>query len=101
MQDMETQQAVTTTPALGAAAVPADHQAKYTWLSNWRALAAAVAIVVVIAVGFGGVAVAERLLPLLFVLPCALMMLMCMRHAGGNKAPGATGAETGPSADQR
>ncbi|MFC7693677.1 hypothetical protein ACFQY5_33240 [Paeniroseomonas aquatica] len=55
----------------------------------------------VIAVGFGGVAVAERLLPLLFVLPCALMMLMCMRHAGGNKAPGATGAETGPSADQQ
>lgn len=98
---METHQAVTISPALGAATVPADHKAKYTWLSNWRALAAAVAIVAAIAVGFGGVAVAERLLPLLFVLPCALMLLMCMRHAGGNKAPGATGAETNPSVDKQ
>jgi hypothetical protein len=47
---------------------------------------------------FGGAGAVQGLLPLLFVLPCAAMMLMCMRHAGGQRQePGKSGEANTPA----
>ncbi len=58
------------------------------WLSGWSGLAVcAVAIVGAVLVfggSLGGTPSAGKLLSLLFLLPCAIMMFMCMRNMGGN-----------------
>ena len=57
---------------------------------------AAAAAAVAAALASAGAGTAERLLPLLFVLPCMAMMFMCTRHAGGQRhEPGKSGAGTG------
>lgn len=59
-----------------------------SWLGGWKGLAVcAVAIVGAILV-FGGTQDAGKWLPLLFVLPCAFMMYMCMKNMGGNQGGG-------------
>lgn len=99
---METQPAVTTTTAHDSATGRSDQKASYNWLSDRRVLVVASVAITLAAVGFSGVVAVERLLPLLFVLPCALMMLMCMRHTGGNnRAPDGAGGNTDPSVDNR
>lgn len=61
---------------------------KRGWLSGWSGLAVcAVAFVGAILVfgGAFGTQSAGKLLPLLFLLPCALMMFMCMKNMSGNQ----------------
>ena len=58
---------------------------KRGWLVGWRGFAAIALLAVVAALAFSGATAAQQLLPLLFVLPCAAMMLMCSRHAGGHR----------------
>lgn len=59
------------------------------WLSGWSGLViCAVAIVGAVLVfggSLGGTQSAGKLLPLLFLLPCALMMFMCMKNMGSNQ----------------
>lgn len=66
------------------------------WFGGRRVLVAAAAIAAVAAaLAFAGAGTAERLLPLLFVLPCMAMMFMCMRHAGGQRQePDKSGVKT-------
>lgn len=60
-----------------------------SWLSGWSGLAVcAVAIVGAVLVfggSLGGTQSAGKLLPLLFLLPCAIMMFMCMKNMGSNQ----------------
>jgi hypothetical protein len=79
---MPTQNALVQPPA--AATAPArrgsDRPAR-SWLTGWRPLAIAgllIALIVALAVGQGWIA-AATLLPLLYTLPCAAMMLVCMK----------------------
>lgn len=102
---MDTNPAPTTATAPG---LPAEAQergrGRYGWLGGWRMLAAAavVAAAALAVPAFGGVGATERMLPLLFTLPCALMMLMCMRHADGpRREPGGSGADTNATAGDR
>ena len=59
------------------------------WL-GWGGMAVCILVIVgaVLAFGggFNGGLTAGALLPLLFVLPCALMMFMCMKNMGGNQS---------------
>ena len=67
-----------------------------SWFVGWSGLAVcAVAIVgaaLVFGGGLGGTLDAGKLLPLLYVLPCAIMMFMCMKNMGGNQG-GAAGSK--------
>lgn len=61
-----------------------------SWLGGWGGLVVCALAVVGAILAFGGAFggaqdVGKWLLPLLFVLPCAIMMFMCMRHMGGNQ----------------
>ena len=62
----------------------------HKWLGGWGGMAVCMLVIVgaVFAVngGFNGGPSAGALLPLLFVLPCALMMFMCMKNMGGNQS---------------
>lgn len=71
-----------------------------SWLSGWSGLAVcAVAFcgaVFVFGGAFGGTQSVGKLLPLLFLLPCALMMFMCMKNMGGNQNDaGSSNVKTG------
>ncbi len=100
---MDTNQSVTPTTAVGPSETQGRSDGRYGWLRSGRVLAAITVVALLAAtLAFAGTAAAERWLPLLFVLPCALMMLMCMRHAGGHRQePGASGAEPGTSRGDR
>ncbi len=75
---------------------------RYGWLGGWRLLAVGAVVVALAVLAFNGAGAAERLLPLLFVLPCAAMMVMCMRHAGGHRQDtDRLGADAGSPADGR
>lgn len=72
---------------------------KRGWLSRWTGPAVcAVAFVGAILV-FGGAFGTQstgKLLPLLFLLPCAIMMFMCMKNMGGNQNDtGSSNVKTG------
>lgn len=60
-----------------------------SWLSGWSGLAVcAVAFggaILVFDSAFGGAQSFGKVLPLLFLLPCAIMMFMCMKNIGGNQ----------------
>lgn len=60
-----------------------------SWLNGWSGLAVcAVAFggaVLVFGGAFGGTSDFGKLLPLLFLLPCAIMMFMCMKNMGSNQ----------------
>ena len=71
-----------------------------SWLGGWSGLAVcAVAIVGAVLVfggALGGTQNAGTWLPLLFVLPCAIMMFMCMKNMGGNQGEtGGSNPKTG------
>jgi len=59
------------------------------WLGGWSGLAvctlAIVGAILVFGGALGGTQDAGKWLPLLFVLPCAIMMFMCMKNMGGNQ----------------
>lgn len=67
-----------------------------SWFGGWSALTVcAVAIVGAVLVfggALGGTQGAGKWLPLLFVLPCAFMMYMCMKNMGGTQG-GASGTK--------
>lgn len=65
------------------------------WLGGWGGFAALALSAAVAALAFSGAAAAQQLLPLLFVLPCAAMMLMCSRHADGHRQEA---GKSGPAA---
>src|SRR5713226_10244279 len=58
-------------------------------LGGWSGLAvctlAIVGAILVFGGALGGTQDAGKWLPLLFVLPCAIMMFMCMKNMGGNQ----------------
>ena len=60
------------------------------WLGGWGWMVVCVLVIVgaILAVSgeLDGKLPAGALLPLLFVLPCALMMFMCMKNMGGNQS---------------
>ena len=57
---------------------------------------AVIGAVLVFSGALGDTKGASTWLPLLFVLPCAIMMLMCMKHMGGHQADvGKSNAQTG------
>lgn len=66
------------------------------WLDGWSGLAVCAVAIVGAVLVFGGALSgtqgAGNWLPLLFVLPCALMMYMCMKNMGGNQG-GASGSK--------
>jgi hypothetical protein len=66
------------------------------WLSGWSRLAVcAVAFGGAILV-FGGTQSFGKVLPLLFLLPCAIMMFMCMKNMGGGQDDaGSSNVKTG------
>jgi hypothetical protein len=72
-----------------------------SWLGGWGWLAVcALAIVGAILVFGGSLGSTQEagkwLLPLLFVLPCAIMMFMCMKNMGGNQGESvSSNAKTG------
>lgn len=67
-----------------------------SWLGGWSGLAVcAVAVVGAILVfggALGGTQGAGTWLPLLYLLPCAIMMFMCMKNMSGNQG-GAGGSK--------
>ena len=60
------------------------------WLGGWGGMGVCVLVIVGAVLAFSGEfdggLTAGALLPLLFVLPCALMMFMCMKNMGGNQS---------------
>jgi len=60
------------------------------WLGGWSGLAlCALAVggaILLFGGSLSGAQTAGSWLPLLFVLPCAIMMFMCMRGMGGNRS---------------
>ena len=72
-----------------------------SWLGGWSGLAVcAVAIggaILVFGGALGGTQDFGSWLPLLFVLPCAYMMFMCMKNMGGNQGE-ADGSNPKPGA---
>jgi len=91
---METNKNLTTGPP-GSSAGSAR-----SWLGGWSGLAVcAVAIVGAVLVfggALGGTQDAGKWLPLLFALPCAIMMFMCMKNMGGNQGEtGGSNPKTG------
>ena len=70
------------------------------WLSGWSGLAVcAVAFggaILVFGGAFGGTQSFGKVLPLLFLLPCAIMMFMCVKNMGGNQNDaGSSNVKTG------
>ncbi len=67
-----------------------------SWLGGWSGLAVCILAIVAAVFVFGGASSgtqdAGKLLPLLFFLPCVIMMFMCMKGMGGNQ--GETGSDT-------
>ncbi|AEI04614.1 hypothetical protein OCA5_pOC16700450 (plasmid) [Afipia carboxidovorans OM5] len=55
------------------------------WLSGWGGLAACVVAFGGAILMLGGTQSFGKLLPLLFLLPCAIMMFMCMKNMDGNQ----------------
>ncbi len=85
-----------TTASSGPLAAGSGH----SWLGGWSGLAVcAVAIVgtiLVFGAALGGTQDAGTWLRLLFVLPCAIMMFMCMKNIGGNQGEtGGSNPKTG------
>ena len=85
-----------TTASSGPLAAGSGHN----WLGGWSGLAVcAVAIVgtiLVFGAALGGTQDAGTWLRLLFVLPCAIMMFMCMKNIGGNQGEtGGSNPKTG------
>lgn len=80
-----------------------------SWLSGWGGLAACALVIFGALLAFGGLLGgtqdAGKWLPLLFVLPCAIMMFVCMRNMGGAQSdagpPSRTGAPRSGVGDKR
>ena len=89
---METTNTPVPTPAAGGSSCHAPGQGRRGWLSGRRGLvvaAVAVTSAAALALDQHWLAVAD-LVPLLFVMPCAAMMFMCMKGHHGpqtNAAP--------------
>lgn len=75
----------------------------HKWLGGWGGIALCMLVIVgaVLAFsgGFDGGLTAGALLPLLFVLPCALMMFMCMKNMGDSQS-GADNSSVGTDAQR-
>ncbi len=60
------------------------------WLGGWGGMGLCVLVIVGAVLAFNGEfdggLTAGALLPLLFVLPCAVMMFMCMKNMRGNQS---------------
>jgi hypothetical protein len=59
-----------------------------SWLSDWRAIAVCILIIsAFLALGGRFLTMQDfrKWLPLLFVLPCVIMMFMCMKGVGGRQ----------------
>ncbi len=70
------------------------------WLRGWSGLAICALVIVgailVFGGALGGTQEAGNWLLLLLVLPCAIMMFMCLRHMGGNQGEaGGSNPKTG------
>ena len=67
-----------------------------SWFGGWSRLVVCSVVIVSAVLVFGGrlggTLDAGKLLPLLYVLPCAIMMFMCMKNMGGNQG-GAGGSK--------
>lgn len=72
-------------------------QTLWTWIKRRRLLVGAAAIVVLgLGLGWNWLA-AIGALPILFVLPCVLMMGMCMKGMGSNNASGSSSQNKQPA----
>jgi hypothetical protein len=95
-----TNRLIATSAAAGNSSCHGASQGSGTWFSRRRGLVlggGAIIAGVVLALSQHWLAVAE-LVPLLYVLPCALMMLMCMKSMNHGQQTG--GAQTPTSADR-
>lgn len=82
----------------------------HKWFGGWGWMAVCVLVVIGAMLAFsgefGGRLTVGAWLPLLFVLPCAIMMFMCMKNMGGNQSGAdnsiaGTDARKTPTKDQR
>lgn len=77
-----------------------------SWLSGWGGLAACALVILGALLAFGGALGgtqnAGKWLPLLFLLPCAIMMFMCRNMGGAQSDAGPpTGAPKSGVGDER
>jgi hypothetical protein len=91
---METTSSQLTTPTAGGPSCHGTGQGIRGWLGGWRGLIIAGVIAgaaTALALGQHWLAAAD-LLPLIFILPCAVMMIMCMKgnHGQQTNAPPAS-----------
>jgi hypothetical protein len=107
-KSMETTNGLITTPAAaGGSSCHSAGQSSGSWLGRWRGLAIAGVVIAAgtsLALSQHWLAVAS-LVPLLYVLPCAAMMFMCMKGMNHGQQTGANQAsapaDTPTGADTR